>query len=198
VEPVIKIVQPPIEPRLVHRVDFDVTDAIEWGRFAIKSTGWHMTFDSGVAEAASWQSAQALEAVVVIAAPDGRVAVWYGQSTIAGRLPLALAFNVARDVVGCSRVAAFWDKRRTKGGERDVRPLALAAGRVLHAQTFGEVPFLRDTLLAEFASLLGADRPDTSILLRASENALLAASALAAAQNYRGAQMLLTGKGVTA
>ena len=197
----IKLVTAPLEPRPAKTVDFDLTDAAEWSRYAVKSNCWspvcevgsminHVTFTAEVA--------------VAIAAPDGRVALWYGMSTTPqttrsrGRIVYAAAkYNAACAATKCHRFATFWDPKRTRGGDRDVRPLALAAGRVLHAQVFGDPLSPRDQLLAEFAALEGADRPDTTHILRASYDALLAASALLALKNYEGACTLLAGKGVT-
>jgi hypothetical protein len=200
----IKIVQPPVEPRLARHVDFDLTDADEWGRYAIKSQAWQVWC---VHDATARTTL--VETAVSIAAPDGRVAVWFGRATARAvekrhgkrqntTLRAATSYAAAFAATGCAAFAMHWDDKRTRGGDRDVRALAMAAGRILHTRAFGGTPTLRDQLLAEFALIAGAKRPDTSILLRASENALLAASALAAAQNYRGAQLLLAGKGVTA
>ena len=198
---VIKLVQPPREPRPAKPVDFDLTDADEWGRYAITSNAWspvcevgpqinHVSFD--------------VEIAVAIAAPDGRVAVWYGMATTVApvrrrgfRQRDVTKYNGAATITKCRAAAAWWDEKRTRGGDRDVRPLALAACRVLHAQVFGDPPSPRDQLLAEFATLEGADRPDTTHILRASDDALLAASALLALKNYEGACALLAGKGVT-
>jgi len=208
----VKIVAPPIEPRLAPPVDFDLNDAEEWGRFAVKSTGWqtHCTFADGPRNVVDTD--RSCEAAVVIAAPDGRVAIWYGRArtfphdaakTHSKRQNTSYrSTDMYWAAMGCtnnnSAFAALWDPRRTRGGDRDVRPLALAAGRVLHATVFGETPSARDILLAEFAVLTGADRPATPMLLRASNAALEAASMLIAIENYRGVQALLTGKGVTA
>lgn len=189
----IKIATPPIEPRLARRVDFDLGDAEEWSRFAVKSRCWRMTFDHGSHSV----DRTAFETVVAIAAPDGRAAVWYGQTRLVDAKKKNIGFWGALDTVKCPRVAAYWDKHRTKGGDRDVSLLALAAGRVLHARAFDETPSARDMLLAEFAALEGADRPATPTLLKASDAMLEAASTLVAIENYQGMRALLTGKGVT-
>jgi hypothetical protein len=195
---VIKLVKPPIMPRLARQVDFDLTDADEWGRYARVARRWQVT----VAHATTISDLK-VEVVAAIAAPDGRVAVWYGQAVgFSGTTPReknlrdTTDYWAARAAIDCEAVAAMWDVRRTRGGDRDIGPLAMAAGRVLHAQVFGDVPAPRDLLLAEFVLLTGADRPDTSMLLRASDDALMAAGALVAIKNYRGAQALLAGKGV--
>lgn len=199
----IKLVTAPTEPRPAKTVDFDLTDADEWSRYALQSNVWspvcevgppinHVSFD--------------VEVAVAIAAPDGRVAVWYGMATTAAptrsrgknyRQRDVTKYNGAATITKCRAAAAWWDERRTRGGDRDIRPLAIAACRVLHAQVFGDPIVPRDQLLAEFVYLEGADRPDTTHILRASYDALLAASALLALKNYEGACTLLAGKGVT-
>jgi hypothetical protein len=196
----VKIVVPPIEPRLARQVDFDLTDAEEWGRYAFKTQRWQVT----VAHATTVSDLK-VEVAAAIAAPDGRVAVWYGQAVgFSGTKPVVRQqrdttdYWAAKAALDCEAFAAMWDVRRTRGGDRDVSALAMAAGRVLHAQVFGDLPLPRDLLLAEFALLTGADRPDTTVLLRVSDNALTAASALVAIKNFRGACALLAGQGVTA
>jgi hypothetical protein len=212
----IKIVKPPIEPRLPQPVDFDRTDAEEWARYAIKLNSWRTFVEIGehnlvVTRADAIGCTPAVrtdvETAVAIAAPNGRVAVWYGRTSIARptrtkgksyRRRGATSYEAARAALGCKAAAALWDDRITRGGDRDVSALAMAACRILHADAFGETPTLRDRLLAEFATLCGADRPATTTLLRASEDALLAASALIAVKDYRGACQLLMGRGVSA
>jgi hypothetical protein len=200
----VKFVQMPIEPRLAPPVDFDCSDAAEWGHFALKSQRWQVHCAHVTAGTAS-----KVEAAVAIAAPDGRVAVWYGQVPARAvekqhtkrhnvNRRTTTDYLAVRGVTGCAAFAACWDPKRTLGGDRDVSALAMAAGRVLHAEAFGEAPSPRDLLLAEFALLVGADRPDTTVLLQASDNALTAASALVAIKNFRGACALLAGQGVTA
>jgi hypothetical protein len=197
---VVKIAQPPIEPRLTHRVDFDATDAEEWGRFAIKHNAWHVPCEIGMRSGSGYD----YEVAVAIAAPDGRVAVWYGQATGPGpsyrrgkgfrRHDIAHC-EAGLAVIGCRAAAAIWDGRLTRGGERDVTPLALAACRLLHARAFEYAPAPRDRLLAEFARLVGAERPPTAHVVKATDAALEAASLLLSIENYRAARALLAGKG---
>jgi hypothetical protein len=174
---------------------------MEWGRFAIKSSSWQLTCEHSHTD--HTVNDLKVEVVVAIAAPDGRVAVWYDHALTFATTPRtrnrSMSYcQAAHAATDCKAFAAYWDKRRTKGGDRDVRPLALAAGRVLHAQAFNETPTARDVLLSEFLVLTGADRPATQTLLKASDTALEAASVLIAIENYRGIHALLTGKGVTA
>jgi hypothetical protein len=199
----VKIVKPPIEPRLPQPVDFDRTDAEEWARYAIKQNSWRTFVEIGCTPAVRTD----IETAVAIAAPNGRVAVWYGRASVARptktlgksyRRRDATTYEAARAALGCQAAAALWNTRITCGGDRDVSALAMAACRILHANAFGETPTLRDQLLAEFAPLTGAARPSTTTLLRASDDALLAASALIAVKDYRGACQLLMGRGVTA
>lgn len=199
----IKIVKPPIEPRLPQPVDFDRADAEEWARYAIKLNSWRTFVEIGCTPVVRTD----IETAVAIAAPNGRVAVWYGRTSIARPTKTkgksyhrrdATSYEAARAALGCKAAAALWDDRITRGGDRDVSALAMAACRILHARAFGEVPTLRDQLMAEFATLTGAERPSTPTILRASEDALLAASALLAVKDYRGACQLLMGRGVSA
>lgn len=188
-------------------VDFDERDIHEWGVYAIRHGAWRCHCDVG-----ETRFGANVEAVVVIAAPDGRVAVWYGRTTLprvlsnrqrhgrkddtASQFDGAIAALSAHGNLGRA-AAAYWDKRRTRGGDRDVTQLAMAACRILHAEVFGDPTALRDTLLAEFAAMT-TSRPPTPHLLRASEDELLAASALLAAGNHDGACRLLARKGVAA
>ena len=110
--------------------------------------------------------------LVAIADPIGRVGVWV--STAAQyRLTPAKAAACA---LGDPAVAVYWDATRTRGGSRDLRRVACAAARVLHARTFGYPPEERDVLLAEFAT--HKTRPPTRVILQASVETLAAASAL--------------------
>lgn len=197
---VVKIVQPPLEPRLQHRVDFDATDAEEWGRFALKQGRWQAPCHIGMAS-----SSHDVEVAVAIAAPDGRVAVWYGQATAAAptwrrgkgfRRHEIAHCEAGLAVIGCRAAAAIWDGRLTRGGDRDVTPLALAACRLLHARAFEYEPSPRDRLLASFAALVGSERPPTAHIIKATDTALEAASLLLSIQNYQAARALLAGKGV--
>lgn len=197
---VVKIVQPPLEPRLQHRVDFDATDAEEWGRFAARHQHWHTPCHIGMAT-----SSGDVEVAVAIAAPDGRVAVWYGQATAEApsyrrgkgfRRHEIAHCEAGLSVIGCRAAAAIWDGRLTRGGDRDVTPLALAACRILHARAFEYEPAPRDRLLAGFAALAGANRPPTPHIVKASDTALEAASLLLSIENYQAARALLAGKGV--
>jgi len=183
--------------RPIAAVDFDDNDAYEWGVYAIRQNAWKAHCTVGKARVSP-----AVGAAVAIAAPDGRVAVWYGAADL--RLDANGNHRAPRTTVtehegalaatDSPSVAAYWDRRRTRGGERDVTALALAACRVLHAHVFGYKPSLRDELLAEFVVLTG-DRPPTAHLLRASEDELLAASALISAQHSNKVRALLARKG---
>jgi hypothetical protein len=203
-EIVVKIVQAPLEPRLAHSVSFDETDAREWARFAMKHNGWQAPCVIGMPVPSRQSNFSDVEVAVAIAAPDGRVAVWYGQATTGWennrgarrRRREVSCYEAGLSVLGCRAVAAIWDDRRRRGGARDVTPLALAACRVLHADVFGYESAPRDRLLREFAPLCGAQRPETTHLIRASDDALLAASTLLMLDNYQGACALLAGKGV--
>lgn len=182
------------------RVDFEERDAFEWGIYATRNQNWTCFADAG-----ETRFGGSVETVAVIAAPDGRVAVWYGQTRLAreasgrerrGRQDDTVSkYNAAFAALQDPGAAAYWDPVRTRGGERDVKPLALAACRVLHADVFETQPALRDKLLAEFAPLRG-ERPPTSWLLRASDDELLAASALLNADEPAHARRLLARKGI--
>lgn len=191
----IKVVRERVAP-----VDFDETDAHEWAIYAIRHNAWCVTCEAGQSRVG-----QCVGAAVAIASPDGRVAVWYGcarlhvdpQGKVRSARTSVTLFEAALAATTNAAVAAYWDSRRTRGGDRDVKALALAACRVLHAETFGATPSLRDQLLAEFAAIT-TDRPSTPHLLRASEDELLAASALLALKEYSSACALLARKGVAA
>lgn len=184
-------------------VDFDEEqDAREWAVYAIRNSGWRAVCEVGETRTRSF-----VQSAVAIAAPDGRVAVWYGRAPIAdnrkkGPYPVTVnkleAANAAltHEPEG-GAAARFWDGRSTRGGDRDVKPLAGAALRVLHARAFEYPCALRDQLLAEFAVLTGK-RPPTPHLLRASEDELLAASALLTAKQVDKIRALLARKGVAA
>jgi hypothetical protein len=182
------------------RVDFDEIDAREWAVYAIRHNAWRATCEAGESRVG-----QSVGTAVAIAAPDGRVAVWYGHAYLrtdpSGKIRNVRTsvnqFEAALAATQNPAVAAYWDGRRTRGGDRDVKALALAACRVLHAETFGDTPSLRDRLLAEFAAIT-TSRPPTPHLLRANENELLAASALIALKEYNSACALLARKGVGA
>jgi len=199
---VVNIVKPPIEPRLPQPVDFDRTDAEEWARYAIKLNSWRTFVEIGCTPAVRTE----VETAVAIAAPNGRVAVWYGRTSVAHptrtrgksyRRRDATTYEAACAALGCRAAAALWDDRIAgRGGDRDVAALAMAACRILHAQAFGDAPSPRDQLLAEFAVLVGADRPPTPHIVKASDTALEAASALLSIKNYQAVRALLAGKGV--
>lgn len=181
-------------------VDFDDTDAREWAVYAIRHNAWRCTCEAGQSRVG-----QSVGTAVAIASPDGRVAVWYGaaylrvdpQGKVRNARTSVCQFEAALAATKSPEAAAYWDKKRTRGGDRDVSALAIAACRVLHAEAFGYKPSLRDTLLAPFAALT-CSRPPTPHLLRASEDELLAANALLDIKNYEGARDLLARKGVAA
>lgn len=210
---VVKIARPPREQSLVN-LNFTEMDAWEWGRWAVRNQRWQATCEVGESRFRT-----DVETAVAIAAPDGRVGVWYSRITLPratngkGRTSRrddtirnlytaaysALCGPDADRRVDFRAIAAsvYWDKKRTRGGERDLSPLAMAALRLYHAEAFGDTPTLRDKLLAEFAVLKG-DRPPTAHLLRASEDELLAASALLTVGDTESACRLLARKGVAA
>lgn len=181
-------------------VDFDDTDAREWAVYAIRHNAWRATCEAGESRVG-----QSVGTAVAIAAPDGRVAVWYGaaylrvdpQGKVRNARTSVCQFEAALAATKSPAAAAYWDKKRTRGGDRDVSALAIAACRILHANAFGYAPSLRDTLLAPFAAMT-TNRPPTPHLLRATENELLAANALVDIYNYEGARDLLARKGVVA
>lgn len=181
-------------------VDFDDQDAYEWAVYAVRQNAWRATCEAGKSHIG-----QSVGTAVAIASPDGRVAVWYGTAylrlatngAVRNARTSVSQYEAALAAVNNPSAAAFWDKKRTRGGDRDVTQLALAALRILHANVFGYAPSLRDTLLAPFAALV-TDRPSTPHLLRASEDELLAANALLDIKNYEGARDLLARKGVAA
>jgi hypothetical protein len=200
----IKIVKPRPVAAAKGQVDYEERDFREWAVYAIRHQGWRQHCEVG-----ETRFGPNVESVVIIAAPDGRVAVWYGRTTLlrhtenrprrgrkddtANPLDGAIAALQPYGDVGRA-AAAYWDKKRTRGGDRDVSQLAAAACRVLHADAYGYSSSLRDRLLAEF-TLLEGDRPPTPHLLRATDNELLAASALLAARENNGARSLLARKG---
>lgn len=198
---VIKIVKPGKPRGEAGAVDFDESDAEDWARFAIKGRTWRQTCVQG----APRHHLNHIECVVAIASPDGRVAVWYGLASVVAPTrsrgksyrryePACRAAALA--ACGDRGVAALFDDRCTRGGERDVSELARAACRVLHARAFEYDPTPRDLLLAEFATLVGDDRPPTPHIVKAPDTALEAASALLLLKNYAAARALLAGKGV--
>jgi len=198
---VIKIVRerPPAAPGCV---GYEEIDMWQWGNYAVRHNAWRFHCEVGESRFNA-----NVESIVLIASPDGRVGVWYGRTTkpsvVANRPRHGRKDDTASDLDGaiaallCRSAAALWDKRRTRGGDRDVSALAKAACRILHAEAFGDPPLFRDTLLAPFARLTDR-RPPTPHLLRASEDELLAASALLDIHNYEGACSLLARKGVAA
>lgn len=212
----VKIVRPPREPNGAHSVNLNFTemDAWEWGRWAIRNNRWQATCEVGESRFRT-----DVETAVAIASPDGRVGVWYNRITLPramngrGRTSrrddtihnlytaayAALCGPDADRRVDMRAIGAakYWDKKLTRGGERDLSPLAMAALRLYHAEAFGDTPTLRDQLLAEFAVLKG-DRPPTTHLLRANEDELLAASALLTMGDAESACRLLARKGVAA
>lgn len=185
------------------RVDFDDNDAMEYGVFAKKSQAWRTTCEFETSASPNGQ----VETAVAIAAPDGRVAVWYGYACLfqptrsrgkMSRKRQPAAYDAAYAATKSYGVAAQWNVNATRGGPRDVTPLAMAASRVLHAEAFGDVPSTRDLYLAELAVLKGSTRPATSRILRADDSELAAASALVVLKNYDGVRALFARKGVTA
>ena len=197
---VVKIARSPIEPRLANAIDFDHRDAEEWGIYAIKHNAWR-TF---CGQSAPRINTYDIETVVTIAAPDGRVAVWYGRATTiqptrtrgkSYRRRDATCYEAALGATKCRAASMLWDDRCTRGGERDVSALAMAACRILHAEVFEYAPSARDRLLAEFATLVGAARPATPHIIKASDAALEAACALLSIKNYQAVRALLAGKG---
>ena len=198
---VIKIVKPGMPRGEVGCVDFDERDAEEWAKFAIKGRAWRQTCVQGAPRA----HLNFIECAVAISSPDGRIGVWYGlASVVAPTRSRGKSFRryepacraAALAACGDPGVAALFDSQVTRGGERDVSELARAACRVLHARAFEYEPSPRDILLAEFATLLGDDRPPTPHIVKAPDDALQAASALLMLKNYAAARALLAGKGV--
>lgn len=212
-EIVVKIVRPPREQNLAN-LNFTEMDAWEWGRWAIRNNRWQATCEAGESRFRT-----DVETAVAIAAPDGRVGVWYSRITLPrasngrGRTSrrddtihnlytaayAALCGPGSDERVDMRAIGAakYFDKKLTRGGDRDLSPLAMAALRLYHAEAFGDTSTLRDKLLAEFAVLKG-ERPPTAHLLRASDDELLAASALLAVNDPDGARNLLARKGVAA
>jgi len=120
----------------------------------------------------TWRQALCVGVQVAIADPIGRTAVWTGIARHSGLTPYLAAAHALGDPVA----ALYWHPTRTRGGARCLRPMALAAARVLHARTFDDPPAEHDVLLAEFARR--RTRPPTAALLHASVDTLAAASAL--------------------
>jgi hypothetical protein len=197
------IVEPNRIDNLSERVDFDENDAHEWARYAIKQSAWQVACEIGPSsQKPVWTGLFRTEVAMVIASPDGRAAVWYGVTLGGATQPHAareVTYVEAAFAATRSEAASrFFDSKTTRGGDRDVSPLALAACRVLHAKAFAYEPAQRDLLLAEFAVLMGPRRPDTTHLVRADNTTLEAASALVTINQYAAARRLLAGKGVHA
>jgi hypothetical protein len=178
-------------------VDFDEQDIHEWAMAAQKQGRWQVVCFPAL-----------IESVVVVASPDGRAAVWFGclpcmhtetedypQHGWYGRNCLRLQTPSMRTAAEAAlsrepegkAAARYWGARRL--GSAEIRPLALAALRVLHARAFGDPLQLRDQLLASFA--LAEPRPTTKRLLRATDDELLAANALIGIKDFEGACALL-------
>lgn len=161
------------------------------------------------------------ETVVAIASPDGRVGVWYAQTfasdittyiaagaslianglvgptvntTHVGAVIGVLKSSTVRmraDLLVRKHAAMLWDQRHTRGGARDITPLARAACRLVHAEAFGDEPLARDQYLCEMLTLRGSNRPYTKTITSASDAALAAASALLMVDDRRGVRVLL-------
>lgn len=203
---VIKIVRERdrVSDRGIGVVDFDEEqDAREWAVYAIRHNAWRAHCEAGESRTRS-----SVETAVAIAAPDGRVGVWYGRAILPVERqrpakPISVTrFDAAKAALTlepeCRAAARYWYPSCGRGGDRDVAALAWAALRILHAHAFGDPVSLRDTLLAPFATVASSFRPPTPHLLRASEDELLAANALLDIHNYDGARALLARKGVVA
>lgn len=186
-------------------VDFDEEqDAREWAVYAIRHQAWRMTCEAG-----ETRTRATVQTAVAIASPDGRVAVWYGRAALMREsknrshpsqntvTKYDAAHSTLRREPSGRAAARYWDTVSTRGGDRCVLSLASAGCRILHARAFGDPVPLRDELLAEFA-VLGSERPPTPHILRASDNELLAASALLAAGHPDKVRALLGRKGVAA
>lgn len=126
--------------------------------------------------------------VAAIAAPTGRVAVWYGATSGVNFDPADapfLAISRARDsstqIALARRAAQAWNSANHKPR----RAIAQAACRLLHAQVFAYEPIERDTLLVELWPL------DPTRLLEASVVTLQACAALIAIGDECGASALL-------
>jgi hypothetical protein len=231
----LRVAAHPILPRLDEKyaVEYTGEDAAKLGRRAIETNAWQYLADFGHEDA--WRGGRRAretltETVVAIAAPDGRVAIWYGRRQSSwitmqnaahaalmapitnkftpneeaarivtesygdprSELTRALMLKAPIDVVrACDAAVLLWDPKKTKGGPRDVKPLAQAACRVLHAIAF-EVPFdVRDQYTYELLILRGGMRPPTNVIVSASDETLAAASALLMIRNWRQTRALL-------
>lgn len=178
------IIRHPRLPRLrTRRVSFDDESAVRLGQEAVAANAWRYYADHGgdVAKAYKWYAET--EAVVAIASPIGVVVVWYARAN-AARASLKSAALAATE---SPTVAAIWGTVRS---ERLTQvPLAYAAARLLHARASGEPENSRDKLLVEWFD--AAQRPETRLLLQASEEVLLAASALRiAGQNKQAVNLI--------
>jgi hypothetical protein len=183
---VIEIVKPPTTPRLrVRRVDFD---AEAFSREATAAQTWLYYATHGGSVANAYKYPAATEAVVAIASPDGRVAVWHDRAR-ANKVTLCGAATAATND---QAAAMLWDDRRSKA-----REAAQAACRILHAGVFNDAPETRDVYLRELLAVPRSRRPDWPLIHKASTNVLAAASALYAIGNVLGANRLFTGKAVT-
>lgn len=126
--------------------------------------------------------------ILAISDPVGRAAAIAGwvvaRQSESGRVMELLIKTPRR--FGC---ALYWDRTKTRGGPRCMREIAQASLRVLHADEFGYAPAERDVLLTEYARR--EKRPASTMLARATVDALLAASALYAANQPEAAVELI-------
>lgn len=124
---------------------------------------------------------------IILADPTGRTFILVGWPP-ARQAPSGRAADILGRKNGAC--AVYWSKAATRGGRRCMREISCAALRVLHATYFQYAPDERDVLLTEYGKR--DVRPDSQHLLRASTDALLAASALYAADQPKAAVQLIT------
>lgn len=162
-----------------------MSDLKELSTHVRTNTIWRFTTDVAL-PAEPRHPTNVVYGMVAIAAPSGQVAVWCGPMITA--TTSYDSYDIAASLTGDRGFAYYWI---ASDGPRSRRPIAEAAGRLLHARAFGNACEPRDEYLAEWAQVTSSLRPPTRHLLSASDDALAAASAMLLVGDERGAVTLL-------
>lgn len=167
----IKFLHEEDQVRLLEGALYTMADLDELSTFAQQNHVWRFVFEQVN------PTPNLHYGMIAIAAPNGDVAVWTAKLISARSVSIRYCVAVVCQNLAFAR---YWPDGRASvvEGRKRTRPLAEAAGRVLHARVFGAVVEPRDEYLAEWAMIDSGTRPDTDRLLNASMDALAAASAL--------------------
>lgn len=197
----VRVVGQPLTPRLrVRRVNFDHDAAVEMGREAVTANKWRSRAWHGGGVANKYGYPAETEAMVAVASPTGRVAVWWSRLPANKVTTFGAAFAALSGATWNRRLprlaaARLWDRRCPhKDHPYSIDPFAWAALRVMHAAAFEIAPTARDCTLAELGVFsVSAGRPPIAAVpgLSAQPDVWLAVEAMILADEVVGAMSLM-------